>query len=43
MLPSLTAADGAEYQRPQLYAELANQASAAQYTEDNEIWAGLYG
>ncbi|EBV1218375.1 hypothetical protein DNW00_17190 [Salmonella enterica subsp. enterica serovar Neunkirchen] len=43
MLPSLTAADGAEYQRPQLYAELANQASAAQYTEDNEVWAGLYG
>ncbi|EDS6428080.1 hypothetical protein XS46_003670, partial [Salmonella enterica subsp. enterica] len=43
MLPSLTAADGAEYQRPQLYAELANQASAAQYIEDNETWAGLYG
>lgn len=43
MLPSLTAADGAVYQRPQLYAELANQASAAQYIEDNEAWAGLYG
>ncbi|EBX9477649.1 hypothetical protein DUA64_04555 [Salmonella enterica subsp. enterica serovar Abony] len=43
MLPSLTAADGAVYQRPQLYAELANQASAVQYQEDNETWAGLYG
>lgn len=31
------------YRYMELYAELANQASAAQYTEDNEIWAGLYG
>ncbi len=42
MLPSLTAADGAEYQRPQLYAELAT-VRAAQYTEDNEIWRGALG
>lgn len=43
MLPSLTAKDGAEYQRPLLYDELTSTTNAISYTEDNENWAGFYG
>lgn len=43
MPDSLTAADGSEYQRPQLYAELRRTSNATQYTEDNESWAAFYG
>ncbi|EKF5619774.1 hypothetical protein OZQ94_002530 [Salmonella enterica subsp. enterica] len=43
MLPSLTAADGAVYQRPLLYNELSSTTNIAQYAEDNEYWAGFFG
>ncbi|WP_404947365.1 adhesion domain-containing protein [Salmonella enterica] len=43
MAPSLTAADGAVYQRPLLYAELSSKTGAAEYPEDNERWVVFYG
>ncbi|EAO2687930.1 hypothetical protein E2X65_22885 [Salmonella enterica] len=43
MLESLTAADGAVYQRPLLYTELSDTINLASYTEDNEQWAGFFG
>lgn len=43
MAESLTAADGTVYQRPLLYRELDSTSNTAQYTEDNEDWAGFYG
>lgn len=43
MTESLTAADGTVYQRPLLYTELSSTSNTAQYTEDNEYWAGFYG
>lgn len=43
MLPSLTAADGAVYQRPLLYNELSSTTNISLFTEDNEVWAGFYG
>ncbi|MGS9159787.1 adhesion domain-containing protein, partial [Salmonella enterica subsp. enterica serovar Infantis] len=39
MAPSLTAADGAVYQRPQLYAELARTDTTPSKQETNETWA----
>lgn len=43
MAESLTAEDGTVYQRPLLYSELSSTSNTAQYTEDNEYWAGFYG
>ncbi|ECF3933977.1 hypothetical protein E4339_08435 [Salmonella enterica subsp. enterica serovar Waycross] len=42
MAPSLTAADGAVYQRPLLYDE-TNKSNVVSYLEDNETWAGFFG
>ncbi|EHF8157375.1 hypothetical protein J3N46_001538 [Salmonella enterica] len=43
MAPSLTAADGAVYQRPLLDAELSSASNIIHYQEDNEKWAAFYG
>ncbi|ECD1236283.1 exotoxin [Salmonella enterica subsp. enterica serovar Weltevreden] len=43
MAPSLTAADGAVYQRPLLDAELSSASNIIHYQEDNEEWAAFYG
>ncbi|ECG8258546.1 hypothetical protein FO131_14680 [Salmonella bongori] len=43
MPPSLTAADGSQYQRPLLYNELSSTTNAVTFNEDNEVWAGFYG
>ncbi|WP_171923115.1 adhesion domain-containing protein [Salmonella bongori] len=43
MPPSLTAADGSQYQRPLLYDELSSTTNAITFTEDHESWAGFYG
>lgn len=43
MAPSLTAADGAVYQRPLLYAELSSTDNTASKQETNETWAVFHG
>ncbi|WP_254870152.1 adhesion domain-containing protein, partial [Salmonella enterica] len=43
MAPSLTAADGAVYQRPLLYAELASTDNTTTKQETNETWAVFHG
>lgn len=43
MAPSLTAADGAVYQRPLLYAELASTDNTTSKQETNETWAVFHG
>ncbi|EBV2939840.1 hypothetical protein DOA88_00475 [Salmonella enterica subsp. enterica serovar Woodhull] len=43
MAPSLTAADGAVYQRPLLYAELASTDNTTSKQETNETWAIFHG
>ncbi|MGQ2248729.1 adhesion domain-containing protein [Salmonella enterica] len=43
MAPSLTAADGAVYQRPLLYAELSSTDNTASKQETNEAWAVFHG
>lgn len=43
MAESLTAVDGAVYPRPLLYKELSSTSNTAQFSEDNEYWAGFYG
>ncbi|EPC2361039.1 TPA: DUF823 domain-containing adhesin [Citrobacter freundii] len=43
MTDTLTAADGTNYHRPQLYGELSSTNNVTSYTEDNEVWAGFYG
>ncbi|EBY1769138.1 hypothetical protein DU102_22970 [Salmonella enterica subsp. enterica serovar Georgia] len=43
MAPSLTAADGAVYQRPLLYAELSSTDNTTPKQETNETWAVFHG
>lgn len=43
MAPSLTAADGAVYQRPLLFAELSSTDNTTSKQETNETWAVFMG